>query len=239
MDFVFGPPRWIEWEGVRWYQRGRGTGHYADRTGCLLHVAVWERVHGQPLPDGHVVHHVDHDVTNNDPGNLQLLTRADHIRLHNLEHPRGVAAPAYQEQRSAKARDSWADRPERERTCTVCATVFMSKGQRAMYCSPQCKAAAFRADHRERGDAPLPERECEWCGTGFIPPDRRTVYCGGQCRQRAGDAAKRARNRARLGIPGCEYCGTPFEPKDGRQRFCGDLCRTRYGRREGRARWAG
>lgn len=238
MDFTMGPPAWIEWEGVRWYRRSRGTGHYADRTGCLLHVAVWERVNGRPLPDGHVVHHIDHDVTHNDPSNLQLLTRSEHIRHHNLDNPRGIAVAEVRE-RSRVARSSWAGRPERERTCTVCGGTFMSKGQRAMYCSSKCKLSAFNADHRERGNDPLPDRECEWCGDAFTPRDRRTVYCGPTCRQRAGDAAKVARARVRLGTPGCELCGTPFVPKDGRQRFCSDSCRERHTRREGRARWAG
>lgn len=238
MEFTYGPPAWIEWEGIRWYRRSKGSGHYADRTGCLLHVAVWEREHRQPLPAGHVVHHIDHDVVNNAPANLQLLTKSEHIRHHNLKEPRGVAAmPAADCIRTA--RSSWSGRPERERACNVCGAVYTSKGQRAMYCSPKCRSAAFRADREERGRAPLPERQCEWCGSGFIPRDRRTVYCGPVCRQYAGDAAKRARARARLGIPGCETCGERFTPKDGRQRFCSGPCRERHARRERRAQWAG
>lgn len=238
MDFVAGPPAWIEWEGVRWYRRSRGSGHYADRTGCLLHVAVWEREHHQPLPDGYVVHHADHNVVNNHPSNLQLLSRSEHIRLHNLERPRGLAVFST-EHRSRASTSAWEKKPEREHHCAICGTVFMSKGQRAKYCSPRCRAAAFRADHRERGNDPLPERPCEWCGDSFVPRDHRTIYCAAECRERAGRAAQRARNRARLGVPACETCGDTFTPKDGRQRFCSGPCRERHARRESRARWSG
>jgi len=237
MEFAYGPPAWIEWEGVRFYRRSK-SGHYADRTGCLLHVAVWERAHKRRIPDGHAVHHKDEDKVNNGAGNLELLTKAEHTRHHNLTEPRGIAVLATAE-RSGISRNSWANRPERDFACNVCGTSFKSKGQRAMYCSPNCRAAAFRADHRKRGQDALADRQCEWCGDSFTPPDRRTVYCGPACRQRAGDGAKRARNRARLGIPACAACGNLFTPKDGRQRFCSGLCRQRHARREARARWAG
>jgi hypothetical protein len=239
MEFTFenGPPAWIEWEGVRWYRRSK-SGHYADRTGVLLHVAVWERVSGHRLPRGHVVHHRDTDVTNNYPSNLELLTRGEHIRHHNLEEPRGVAALSPAE-RSDKARKSWAGRPAREHSCVQCGAPYTSTGQRPMYCSPKCRMAAFKARRAERGTAPLAAKPCEWCGTSFLPGDPRTMYCGQRCRDAASGAAKVARNRARLGKPGCLECGGEFTPKDARQVFCSGTCRDRYRRNESRARWAG
>jgi hypothetical protein len=37
---------------------------------------------GRPLQTNEHVHHRDHDYTNNDPDNLQLLSAAEHQRLH-------------------------------------------------------------------------------------------------------------------------------------------------------------
>jgi hypothetical protein len=37
-----------------------------------------------PVPKGYCVHHIDHDMYNNDPSNLQLMTMSDHIRHHHL-----------------------------------------------------------------------------------------------------------------------------------------------------------
>jgi hypothetical protein len=237
MEFAAGPPSWIEWEGIRWYRRSKGSGHYADRTGCLLHVAVWEREHGRTLPDGHVVHHIDHNVANNDPSNLELLTRSEHNRHHAKHTPRGFAAFT-REERSEKTSRGWAEREPAERICVICGERFMAKTQRAIYCSGRCRGAAFRADHAERGDAPLPGRPCVVCGTLFVPRDRRKIYCGDICRDRAGGERRVARNRERLGTRSCKECGQSFIPKDGRQDYCSRTCRERNIRKERRAGWA-
>ena len=49
-----------------------------------LHRAVWRSFSG-PIPDGMEIHHRDHDKTNNDISNLQMLSKADHTRLHAEE----------------------------------------------------------------------------------------------------------------------------------------------------------
>ncbi len=45
------------------------------------HHRVWERANG-PIPEGHVLHHVNGDRRDNRLENLQLVTRAEHVRLH-------------------------------------------------------------------------------------------------------------------------------------------------------------
>src|SRR4051812_40891347 len=80
---VAGPPAYFEWANVRWYRRPN-TGHYADRTGGMLHVAIWEHVNRRRLPDGFVVHHIDENPANNEPSNLQAMDRVDHLREHGL-----------------------------------------------------------------------------------------------------------------------------------------------------------
>lgn len=45
-------------------------------------VVEWEKAHG-PVPKGYVIHHVDHDSLNDDPANLQALSRGDHAALHS------------------------------------------------------------------------------------------------------------------------------------------------------------
>lgn len=46
------------------------------------HVAIWEEATGRQLPPGHVIHHIDGNSKNNDPSNLQLMTRGEHTALH-------------------------------------------------------------------------------------------------------------------------------------------------------------
>lgn len=51
----------------------------------LRAVVNWEEVNG-PVPAGYVVHHRDRNKLNDDISNLELQTRADHLREHRAEH---------------------------------------------------------------------------------------------------------------------------------------------------------
>jgi len=57
-----------------------------DRKGgaCRIHRACWEAYHG-PIPDGHVIHHIDGDPANNDTKNLSCVSHGEHWRLHNTK----------------------------------------------------------------------------------------------------------------------------------------------------------
>lgn len=49
-----------------------------------VHRLVAEQMLGRELLPGEVVHHIDGNKHNNDPSNLQVLTRSEHIRLHQV-----------------------------------------------------------------------------------------------------------------------------------------------------------
>lgn len=84
------------------YQAGRGVekvkgtryirprdGYVVVKTGIrkweLEHRLVMERVLGRKLTTDEQVHHINGVKSDNDPANLQVLTNAEHQRLHN--HP--------------------------------------------------------------------------------------------------------------------------------------------------------
>lgn len=52
------------------------------------HIYVWEKENGI-IPNGHVVHHIDHNPLNDDIKNLQLMTRKDHINHHREDLLKG------------------------------------------------------------------------------------------------------------------------------------------------------
>jgi hypothetical protein len=52
-------------------------------TGYVLeHILVWEEVHGQPVPEGCQIHHLNGIKTDNRPSNLTCLTPAKHCKAH-------------------------------------------------------------------------------------------------------------------------------------------------------------
>jgi len=48
------------------------------------HIVVWEKNHGEK-PKGYQIHHKDFNKLNNKIENLQILTKGEHRRLHNLK----------------------------------------------------------------------------------------------------------------------------------------------------------
>ncbi|HEY1806060.1 MAG TPA: HNH endonuclease signature motif containing protein [Terracidiphilus sp.] len=74
-------------------QRGRGDGKsYRKMNGHHEHRIVAEQKTGRPIEKSEVVHHVDGNRLNNDPSNLVVITRAQHMREHGLGIP-GVTPP--------------------------------------------------------------------------------------------------------------------------------------------------
>lgn len=51
-----------------------------------LHVVIAEQHLGRRLRPNEVVHHIDEDKQNNNISNLQVMTRAEHARIHALEN---------------------------------------------------------------------------------------------------------------------------------------------------------
>ena len=47
---------------------------------------LWERMRG-PIPEGHHIHHIDGDYTNNVIENLACLSSSEHGRLHHPANP--------------------------------------------------------------------------------------------------------------------------------------------------------
>ena len=65
-----------------WSQRGYHD--FSDGTHEIgAHRVLAEQVIGRALSPDEVVHHRDGDATNNDPGNLEVMSRSAHCGLHN------------------------------------------------------------------------------------------------------------------------------------------------------------
>ena len=148
-----------EYAGRRYYRCGRYFQHKGER----LHRRVWEYQNG-PVPDGHHVHHRDHDTSHNEQGNLELLPNSSHLSYHAKKSGHGrttiaVAAQAAKEWHGSEAgrdwhREHYAERVapvmarRAEATCLECGAVFETSAvhvHMARYCSGRCRQRANRA----------------------------------------------------------------------------------------------
>ncbi len=78
-------PHWrggrVDSNGYKYLREKRhpASGYFAE------HRKVAEQKVGRPLRPDEVVHHVNHDKTDNRPENLEVLTRSEHVKLHAAE----------------------------------------------------------------------------------------------------------------------------------------------------------
>lgn len=63
--------------------------NYVKLGGRHMHRVIAEQKLGRPLLRGEIVHHKDGDKWNNSPENLEVMTQAEHARIHCMERWHG------------------------------------------------------------------------------------------------------------------------------------------------------
>jgi hypothetical protein len=83
----FGSPDWVvsTTHDAAGYVYILMPGHLrADGDGYVkLGLLAWEQLHGIPFPKGKYPHHKDLDKGNDDPENIEPLTKSEHSKLHS------------------------------------------------------------------------------------------------------------------------------------------------------------
>jgi hypothetical protein len=81
------PPNY---KGPQRTDRGYIVVDHPDGGRVYEHRLVMEQTLGRPLRRDEHVHHIDHDRSNNDPSNLQVMLCSDHMAFHHgsLDKPR-------------------------------------------------------------------------------------------------------------------------------------------------------
>lgn len=162
-----------EFEGLRYWRCGK----YFQRYGARLHRVVWTRANGRDVPDGYDVHHDDEDRSNNQPGNLVLMAKAEHAAHHHAGHERGIPSAATDAARDWHASDAgreWhrrhyagvADKLHQRVSmrCAQCGGTFdgVVNGL-TRFCSNGCKTK-----HRKASGVDDEQRACMVCGSSFV-----------------------------------------------------------------------
>jgi hypothetical protein len=70
--------------GVGWLEQGRWYIR-VDGKKKAFHRYVVEQRDGRTLGPNEIAHHLDYDQLNNDPANLVVLSRSEHMRLHGKD----------------------------------------------------------------------------------------------------------------------------------------------------------
>ena len=173
------------------FRRDKKSGYYLSsqkigKKRKRLHVYVYEIEVGA-IPKGYEVHHKDLDKNNNDIGNLELLTKKEHLKIHGElltddvreQRRKNVvekAMPKAKEWHHSKEGKEWHSEhakivfenlPENKYKCTFCGKEYKTKNiyskESNTFCSNKCKSAYRRASGVDNV-----ERECAYCGCKFI-----------------------------------------------------------------------
>jgi hypothetical protein len=173
-----------------------------------LHVEVWKAANGvEEVPRGRVIHHVDFNPLNNDPGNLRCVTRKEHAQIHEeqmdrdspewLEHLASIRPMAAEWHRTDEgrewhrqhAKDVYAKQEYRAEVCQSCSKPYETRGfKESRFCSRACMRRAADSVDRYRKPA-----NCPICGGEFMQSKYSPVpaTCSPSC-----GAHLRARNKA-------------------------------------------
>lgn len=170
-------------------------GHYVNSSS--IHRAIYSYYFGEIPVGDYEIHHIDENKSNNNPDNLQLLTKAEHHRLHLQTAPMREYVCEY----CGKTFYSNSLKPDNRccslkciqslhyaknheiRKCPVCNSEFpVYKHSKTLCCSPSCAAKWYHSNTSN-----LKEVKCAFCNKIFFTEVSNKKYCSQDC-------AKKARN---------------------------------------------
>jgi hypothetical protein len=178
-------------------RKRRSRGRYllkAHRGGVeLLHRLVWIAAHG-PIPKGYVIHHRNENARDNRLENLELLSRAEHNRLHFG----GVTYPPTMRVRWTEARRRWwRNRPRRLCSVDGCERPHAAKGFcNAHYLVHRRKSMGHYLHKIHNGRRELAHRVVWMLAHGPIPKGSVIHHRNGDVREKP-RAAYRCRTQPR------------------------------------------
>ena len=165
-------------------------GHYHSHNG--IHRAVWQYFNGE-VPQGHEIHHIDWNPSNNEISNLQLMTISEHRSLHSQHQTKKEFTCAncgkkyfavdFKVNRfcSKKCCQNFHNhKPKIIKYCQVCGKEIEDTATGIKkYCSEKCRREASYQKYTE-------VRVCEECGKEFsVNRYRPTKYCSHTCHMKA------------------------------------------------------
>lgn len=187
----------FEFNGIKFYQTTPKDycRHSVGHTTILMHKYVWEFYNGK-IPKGYEVHHIDGNRANNDISNLQLLSSAEHKKLHSemlsdeirewrRNNIKEKALPKAVEWHKSEEGREWHKKHAnsidlhkvRHLTCAWCGKEFETFSTRVnKFCSNACKMSSYRMTHPKY----YHYQRCVICDTLFLT-DSDAQCCSKSC----------------------------------------------------------
>ncbi|MGG3651963.1 HNH endonuclease signature motif containing protein [Bacillus pseudomycoides] len=182
------------------FTRDEKTGYYLNSTiRKRMHRYVWEFYNGE-IPKGYHIHHIDHDKSNNDISNLELIEATVHLTMHAVEQ--GLtnynkmvknlnenARPKANEWHGSEDGHEWHKEQYKKylknftenkviKICAECEKEFETIDTKTpKFCSNKCKSK-----HRRKSGVDNVIRKCEFCNNEFtINKYSKTRFCSRKC----------------------------------------------------------
>ena len=181
------PEKYQYYRGVK-FTRDEKTGYYLNSTLKIrMHRFVWVCERGD-IPKGYDIHHIDHDRSNNDISNLQLLTKSEHRKIHyeELSDERKQAVIDNMNNNARPKAIEWHKSEEGRKWHREMVKKAYAEGKIG-------KKAVFT---------------CEVCGKEFeVVPKKGHKFCSGKCHQ------KYLRDNQPIVTRVCIICGKEYKCK--------------------------
>lgn len=200
----------VKLDGMSFYDNGNGYFYNSWRR-MYLHRYIWEKENG-PIPQGYDVHHIDHDKNNNSINNLTILTRKEHLYLHEeslseeqkekrRKHMLTTVHEAAKEWHKSEKGKEWHKNHYnnckyklqviKQFKCQCCDDIFEAIDNGAnKFCSNKCKSK-----YRRLKGLDLIDKHCEYCGTLFkTNKHKKSKCCSRSCANRLRGKTKRMPN---------------------------------------------
>ena len=209
------------------YYKGKNR-HYARN--YSIHQAVWRYYHGDIPSNGGMqydIHHDDFNPENNNVSNLVLLTRTEHIKIHNefRENPYAnaftkkyvckncgrefsalnIGTHFYCSKKCQKAA-YYKRTVNYSKVCVVCGKLFIAKTKNAQTCSQAC-AGILRWKNLPRYKHVM--KICPICGKEFDSDPTNHHHDNKTCSPECG-AKLRGQNQMKRIMKTCPICGKTF-----------------------------
>ena len=173
------------------------TGYWISTTCPKIRAHVWVWIHHHcEVEKGFHIHHIDGNKSNNDISNLKKMSEHDHLSHHMTTERRkwarewvGVIRPLTKKWHSSEEGhlwhkkhgiEGWLKKPEIERKCSICFSIFLTKTYHQSFCSNKCKS-----EFRRRSGLDDVVSKCQFCLSEFKRNKyARQRFCSRKCSNR-------------------------------------------------------